>query len=202
MRSSLPVRASYCPPAHCWPPLPPPRGLHPVLCGHGQPATGHICSHLQGADLHPPPPPWWSGSEGTCPGTTSRQGCRVPLWRLWRSTSISPSNTASWMSRPTDTTGGWPPHLPARPASLRQPRRPSSTSSPAAPGPLHCSLAPPSLQSHHHPRSGPHWWGPPLPGMATISGQDRRGRGAGRHHLHKIHKKPKKYPYTFLSCVS
>ncbi len=59
------------------------------------------------------PTHWWSESEETCFGTTSGRGCRVPLWRLWRSTSISPSDTASWMSRPTGTTGARPPHLPA-----------------------------------------------------------------------------------------
>ncbi len=40
------------------------RGLCPVLCGHSQPAAGHICSHIQGADLHLPHPPGGEGQRG------------------------------------------------------------------------------------------------------------------------------------------
>ncbi len=100
----------------------------------------------------PPPPPWWSGSGGTCPGTTSGRGCRVHPWRLWRSTSTSPSCMASWTSWPTGTTGEWPLLLSARPASLRQPRRPSSIFSPAAPG-----LLQPGISSSSGPPSPLEW---------------------------------------------
>ncbi len=96
------------------------------------------------------PTPWGSGSGGTCLGNASGWGWRVPPWGPWRSTSISPSCMAFLMSRPTDTSGEWIPHLFARIAGSLWDHHPL----------LHqldlCSLAPASLHGHHHHRSGPH----------------------------------------------